>query len=107
MNAEEANAPFGYDAELVDGELVFKPNADAEIIKMAFGLFNDLTDVYRKYEFDNAASLALKSTKDALNSLQDASETHARFQQSREYEHELAKSMMKTYKRYNKIKPRA
>lgn len=98
MNAEEANAPFGYDAELVDGELVFKANADAEIIKMAFGLFNDLAEVYRKYELENAASLAFENTKDVLNSLPDASEAHARFQQSREYEHEFGKSMMEAYK---------
>lgn len=83
MEAGRINAPFGYEVEPVDGELTIKPNADAVVVKMVFGLFTDLTDVYRKYGLDNASSLALKGTTDALNSLPDGHAIYTRFKQSR------------------------
>ena len=98
METGRINAPFGYEAELVDGQIVLKPSADAVVVKMAYGLFNDLSDVYRKYGLENASSLALKSTTDALNSLPDGSAIYARYKQSREWEGELVESMMETFR---------
>lgn len=92
------NAPFGYDAELVDGKLAIKPNDDAAIIKLAFDLFSDLSDVYSKYELENAQNLALKGTTDALNSLSEASAIYARYQQSLEWQDELVGAMMEEYR---------
>lgn len=98
METGRINAPFGYEAELVDGQIVLKPSADAVVVKMAYGLFNDLADVYRKYGLENASSLALKSTTDALNSLPDGSAIYARYRQSREWEVDLLEAMKETYR---------
>lgn len=99
MDTGRANAPFGYDAELVDGKLVLKPNDDAAIVKMAFGLFNDLSEVYSKYGLENASSLALKGTTDALNSLPEGIAVYARYRQSLEWRDELVEAMMEEHRR--------
>lgn len=98
METGRINAPFGYEAELVDGELVLKPNADAVVVKMAFGLFNDLSDVYRKYGLEKASSLALKGTTDALNSLPDGSAIYARYQQTRKQQGKSIEAMARERK---------
>lgn len=99
MEIGKTSAPFGYEAELVDGELVLKPNADALVVKMAFGLYNDLSDVYRKYGLENASSLALKGTTDALNSLPDGTAIYARYKKSREaWKDEVVEAMTEKYK---------
>lgn len=102
METRKANAPFGYETELVDGELALKPNDDAVVVKMAFGLFNDLSNVYSKYGLENASSLALKSTTDALNSLPDGNAIHERFQQSQAWQNESAYAMTEQFKQVTK-----
>lgn len=73
METGTTRAPFGYDIQIVDGKPTLEPNADADMVKLMYGLFNDLSEVYRKYDLEQAGSLALKHTAEALNTLNDGS----------------------------------